>query len=96
MSKTPKLAAAHCHVRLALLDGNQNSNAYIYPLPEFLLLAYHHRYGIKFTRKRQYSLVESHKDVPGRKPDSALSRGLNPIENIWGSLVGKVYEDGPD
>ncbi|OWZ22410.1 hypothetical protein PHMEG_0002899 [Phytophthora megakarya] len=51
----------HCQARLAILDGNQNSNAYTYPLLEFLLPAYHHRYGIKVTFQHENSSIHSSK-----------------------------------
>ncbi|KAH9076013.1 hypothetical protein Ae201684P_012503 [Aphanomyces euteiches] len=94
--------SSHGKTDIAFLEGNQNSNKYIWTLQDFLFPFVHKAHGEEFTFMQDNASIHTSKDTLEFLAECkvnifkhpALSPDLNPIENLWGQLVRAVYPNG--
>ncbi|GBM12742.1 Transposable element Tc3 transposase [Araneus ventricosus] len=89
-------------VGLAFLDGRQNSPKYIETLENHLMpfaeniggrnWEYHHDNAPTHTFSATKDYLNSKNVTVLKRP--LMSPDLNPIENVWGIMSRKVYENG--
>jgi len=87
---------------LAILEGKINSQKYVYALSEYMLPFAHVNYGTDFLFQQDNAPIHVSKEANeifmGEEIKlikwSAKSPDLNPIENLWGYMVNKMYENG--
>ncbi|KAH9111299.1 hypothetical protein AeMF1_014140 [Aphanomyces euteiches] len=87
---------------LAILEGNQDADDYIHTLGDHLFPFGHSAYGPNFVFMQDGASIHRVKTTIKFLNDQgvqlfdhpALSPDLNPIENVWGMMARKVYENG--
>lgn len=87
---------------LAILEGFQNSEHYIFTLSEHLQPFIDKIYGRDCIFQQAYAAIHSSRATKNALEEenvevmewSAKSIDLNPIENRWGVLARTVYTDG--
>jgi transposase len=87
---------------LAILEGNQDSDDYIYTLSEHLLPVAYGAFGCDVIFQQDNASIHTSRKTKAFFEEvglqvmewPALSPDLNPIENFWGHLAYVVYGHG--
>ncbi|OWZ12510.1 Transposase [Phytophthora megakarya] len=84
--------------KLAVLEGSQNSDSYVYILSEYLLRYAHRTYGTDFMFQQDnasiHTSVRAKEFFQEQELSLARSPDLNPIENLWAIISRAVYPNG--